>query len=170
MSLIPQPQRGAQGIPGNTFTPDYGQFSSTLTQLITGANQPTVITHNTTEQSAGVSYDPLFPSRVVVSKTGTYKYAYSVQLDKSGGGTSFVDMFIRINQNPVANSSSRTTVAGQNGESFVMIEYILTLNAGDYVETVFTSPDNTMAITAFPAVPPAVPAVPSIITTVIQIA
>jgi hypothetical protein len=154
------------------WTPHFGQFSSSQSQTITGVNQPTVITHDTTEQSNGIIYDPLNPSRIVVSRTGTYKFSYSVQLDKSGGGTSPVDMFIKINNNPVPNSSSRTVVVGQNGENFLFCEYILSLNINNYVETVFYSADNTMTITAFPQIvgPPIVPAVPSIITTIIQIA
>jgi hypothetical protein len=154
------------------YNATYGQFSSTQTQVVLGANTPTPITYNTTEIANGISFDVGTPSRVVVSVQGVYKFAYSIQLDKTGGGTSFVDFFIRINGNNVPRSTSRAVVVGQNGETFVYCEYLLPINAGGNVEVIMYSPDATMAATYFPAVvgPPAVPEVPSIITTIVQIA
>ena len=154
------------------YNATYGQFSSTITQIVLGANTPTPITYNTTEIAFGTKYDTAFTSRIVVSLAGIYKFAYSIQLDKTGGGTSPVDFFIRVNGNDVPRSTSRTVVVGQNGENFVYCEYILSLGSLSYVEVLMYSPDNTMSAKYFPAVigPPDVPEVPSIITTIIQIA
>jgi hypothetical protein len=47
------------------------------------------------------------------------------------------------------------------------VPIFLQLNANDYIEVVFASPDATMAVTSFPAItsPYTRPEVPSIITT-----
>ncbi len=98
-----------------------------------------------------------------------YKLTYSIQLDKTGGGTSVADMWIAINGTAVPDSASRCVVVGQNGETFPFCEYLIPMSAGQYVEVYFFSPDATMAATSFVAAPP-IPAVPSIITNVVQIA
>lgn len=154
------------------FTAIYGSFGSSQTQLQTGnvANTPTPVTHNETFVSNGVSYDIANPSRLVVSATGVYKVAFSIQFDKSGGGNSIAEVWLRVNGNNVPNSASRCVVAGQTGETFPYVEFYVPLNAGQYVECVFTSPDATMAVTAFPAsVAPVIPAVPSIISNIQRI-
>jgi hypothetical protein len=147
----------------------YGSFGSDQTQIVAGAGLETDISFNLTFQSVGVSIDPLNPTRMVVAEAGVYKFSYSAQLDKSGGGVSLCDLWIKINGTSVPNSASRCVVAGTNGETFPYCEYILTLSASQYVEVAFTSADTTMAVTYFPAAPP-IPAVPSIICNFIQIA
>jgi hypothetical protein len=151
------------------FNTQYGSFGSTLSQTVTGANQATPITHNVTFQTYGIDFDPANPSHIRISVSGIYKFSYSVQLDKTGGGNSTCDLWIAVDGVPVPQSASRCVVAGQTGETFPYCEYILQLNAGQYVEVIFASPDNTMTAQHFAAVPP-YPEVPSIITNVIQIA
>lgn len=146
----------------------YGSFGSTQTQTVLGANQATAITHNTTFIANGVDYDPANPSHVRITADGVYKVSYSVQLDKAGGGNSTCDIWIAIDGAPVPASASRCVVAGQTGETFPMCEYIFQLNAGQYFQVIFASPDNSMAATRF-AANGVYPEVPSIITNVIQI-
>ena len=148
-----------------------GAFSDTTTQTQTGgvADTPTTITFNTTDITNGISLGTP-TSRIVVSKTGLYEFIYSIQFDKSGGGTSFVDVWLRKNGNNIPNSASQVVVAGTNGETVLSVPYMLNLVANDYIEVVFASPDATMAVSTFPATtaPPdpfTRPAVPSIIAT-----
>lgn len=151
----------------------YGSFSSSQTQLQTGgvANTPTVITYNTVEIASGVALVPGSPSQIRVSNTGVYKFLYSIQLDKSGGGNSVCDIWIRKNGQNVPRSAGQVVVAGQNGETLPCVEYLISLNANDFVEVVFSSSDATMGVTAFPAnLVVGIPAIPSIITNIIQIA
>jgi hypothetical protein len=151
----------------------YGSFSSSQTQRQTGnvANTPTVITYNTVEIVKDIALVPGSPSQIRVSNTGVYKLLYSIQLDKTGGGNSTCDIWIRKNGNNVPRSAGQVVVAGQNGETLPCVEYLLQLNANDFVEVVFSSPDSTMGVTAFPEnVVVGIPAIPSIITNIIQIA
>lgn len=151
----------------------YGQFSYDLSVNVTAAYTATAIPYNTTEIAKYCSYTG---TSINILKAGIWKFAYSIQLDKSGGGTSVADFWIKINGTNVPRSASRTTVSGQNGENFVYCEYILSLNLNDTIQVYFSSPDNTMAATAFPAqltgnyAPPNdVPLVPSIISTLVQL-
>lgn len=155
------------------FSPAYGSFSSSVTQLQTGgvANTPTVITYDTVELVKDVALVPGSPSQIRVSNTGVYKFLYSIQLDKSGGGVSVCDIWIRVNGTNVPRSSGQVVVNGPNGETLPCVEYLLSLNAHDFVEVVFSSPDATMAVTAFPEnLVVGIPSIPSIITNIIQIA
>jgi hypothetical protein len=129
-----------------------GSFYSTTSQLQTGgvANTPTPITFNTTAVSNGIALT-VTPSQIKVTQTGLYEFAFSVQLDKSGGGVSVVDVWLRKNGNDLPDTASQVVVAGTQGETVLTVPYYLSLNANDYIEVVFASGDNTMAVTAFPA-------------------
>ena len=147
----------------------YGQFTSNADVVVAGANVATPVPYDTTEiaQFCGFS-----GSTIEVTKAGIWKFAYSVQLDKSGGGTEYVDIWIKVNGTNVPRSASRTTVAGQSGENFVMCEYILDLNLNDKIQVYFISPNATMKLAYFSGTgtaPNDVPAVPSIISTLVQL-
>ena len=151
-----------------------GTFSSTQTQTQTGgvANTPTPITFDTTAVSNQVNLQGTLPSSIIeVKEAGTYEIIFSIQFDKTGGGTDFVDAWVRINGNDLPDSASQTTVVGTQGENVLTVPIVTTLNANDTIEIVFASPDNTMSATAFPAwVTPGNPydrpAIPSIICSV----
>lgn len=147
----------------------YGSFGSNQTQVVLGANTDTLITHNETYIASQMAIDPANPSRIVVSAPGVYKFSFSIQLDKLGGGTSLCDFWIKKNGINVPSSGCRAVVAGNNGETFPYCEYLIQMEAaGEYLEVCILSPDTTMSAAAFAAAG-TVPAVPSIITNIIQI-
>jgi hypothetical protein len=160
----------------NTRTNIYnnGSFSSSQTQTQTGgvANTPTPITFDTTAIADGVTLFGTLPTSTVrVSTAGRYEIIFSIQFDKSGGGTDDVDAWVRINGNDLARSASQIVVNGTQGETVLTVPIMVDLLANDDIEIVFASGDATMAATAFPAwVTPGDPydrpAIPSIILTV----
>lgn len=145
-----------------------GAFSDFTNQLQTGgaSNTPTPITFDTTTTANGISLGSP-TSRIVVSKTGLYQYQFSAQLDKTGGGTSGMEIWLRRNGTDISGTATQIVVAGTNGETVMTVPFFLDLSANDYIETVFASGDATMQISTFPAqtVPYVRPAVPSIIAT-----
>lgn len=150
-----------------------GAFSSDVTQFQVGglSNSPTAITYNSTDVTNGIALVPGQDSQIRVSKAGVYMFQFSCQLDKTGGGTSICDIWLRKNGTDIPYTATQVVVAGTNGETVMTVPFLLPLDANDYVEVVFASPDATMAITAFPAqtAPPdpyTRPAVPSIIVTI----
>jgi hypothetical protein len=156
-----------QYIPPWSQTLAYGSFSSTQTQTVLGANTPTAITYNTTEIAQFTSYSG---SRIYTSRTGVYRFTYSIQLDKTGAGVNRCEIYIAVNGTPVPRSGGQIVVAGNNGETFPFCEYILQLTAGQYVEVFFNSSDATMTATRFPEVIGQYPEIPSIISNIQQIA
>jgi hypothetical protein len=147
-----------------------GAFSDDTDQTQTGgiASTPTPILFNSTDVSNGISLVLGNASRMRVSQTGLYELIFSCQLDKSGGGTSVCDIWLRKNGVDIPNTTSQYSVAGTNGEVVPCVAFFLQLNANDYVEVVFASTDATMTIASFnawttPTNPYNRPAVPSII-------
>jgi hypothetical protein len=151
-----------------------GAWISHQTQLQGGtgiANTPTPITFQFTDVSNGIIVvGPLPNSQIQVSKTGLYEFIFSIQLDKTGGGSSPCDIWLRKNGADIPFSASQYVVAGTNGETVPCLDFFLNLNANDIIEVVFASTDATMSISAFPQLitpgdPYNRPAVPSIIAT-----
>ena len=146
-----------------------GSFSDFTSQLQTGgvSNTPTPITFDTTNLANGISLGSP-ASRIVVSQTGLYQFQFSAQLDKTGGGTSQMEIWLRRNGNDISGSATQIVVAGTNGETVMTVPFFLDLSANDYIETVFASPDATMVVATFPAqtTPYVRPAVPSIIANI----
>ena len=142
----------------------YGSFYDTTTQTGTTINTAKAITFNTTDLSNGV-YLGTPTSRVYVDTPGIYNYDMSFQLDKTSGGTGSFYIWFRLNGTNVANSASYIQIQGNNAEIFSSLNYFFDLNAGDYVEIMFSVSDLSVEVAAFPAVAP-VPAIPSIILTV----
>ena len=144
--------------------PAIASFSSTSTQIVTAANTPTTIPHNTTDINTG-GYT-LSGGNIVVATAGIYQIDISIQFDKSGGGASQVDFWPRINGVDVGNSASQVVVDGQNGETLGNCPQLLSIPAGGTFSVVFASGDSTMSAAYFPAIvsPYTRPAVPSIIT------
>jgi hypothetical protein len=142
----------------------YGSFYDTTTQTATVINTATAITFNTTDLSNGV-YIGSPTSRVYVDTPGIYNYDLSFQLDKTSGGTGEFYIWFRLNGTNVANSASYIQIQGNNHEIFSSLNYFFDLNAGDYVEIMFSVSTLSVEVAAFAAAAP-VPAIPSIILTV----
>jgi hypothetical protein len=146
----------------------FASFSLNSTKVVTAANTPTVIPYDTIEASRGITYTN--NSRIIAPVKGYYEFNWSIQLDKSGGGTSACDIWLRKNGQDLPRSGGQVVVAGNNGETLPFVNYFLDMEANDYIEVVFASADNTMAASYFaawttPTNPYARPAIPAIITT-----
>ena len=142
----------------------YGSFYDTTTQTGTTINTAKAITFNTTDLSNGV-YLGTPTSRVYVDTPGIYNYDMSFQLDKTSGGVGDFYIWFRLNGVDVANSASYIQIQGNNHEIFSSLNYFFDLNAGDYVEIMFSVSTLSVELAAFAAAAP-VPAIPSIILTV----
>jgi hypothetical protein len=142
----------------------YGSFYDTTTQTGTVINTAKAITFNTTDLSSGV-YLGTPTSRVYVDTPGIYNFDTSFQLDKTSGGTGQFHIWFRLNGTDVPDSASQIRIQGNDAEIFSSLNYFFDLNAGDYVELMFSVSDLSVELAAFAAAAP-VPAIPSIILTV----
>ena len=142
----------------------YGQFYDTTTQIPAAANTAYAITFNTTDVSYGVTIGSP-TSRVYVDEAAVYNFLFSIQIDKTSGGTANFWVWPRINGTDVPNSNSQVRIQGNDAEQLVTVGYFFPLNAGDYVEIMYAVSDASVQVQYF-AASAFYPAIPSIILTV----
>jgi hypothetical protein len=145
-------------------TPRYGSFYDTTTQTAAAINTAYAMTFNTTDLSNGV-YLGTPTSRVYVDRPNVYNIQFSAQVDKTAGGVALMWIWLRKNGVNVPDSSGQIRIQGNNAEVIAAWNYIIQLNAGDYIELMWEVDDTSVILLA--EVASAIhPSVPSIILTV----
>ena len=148
----------------------YAVYSSTVSQQVTAANTPTVVTYNVVEEQHAMKLDLAHPSRVSFTQTGAYNIQFSVQLSKTGGSATTTDFWFRKNGVDLPRSNSRVTLANP-ADTIAAWNYVITIAPTDYFEIVFSSADSTMMIEAYTGLTsPVRPDVPSVIMTATPVA
>lgn len=142
----------------------YGAFYDTTTQTAAAINTAYGMTFNTTVLSTGVSIGSP-TSRIYFDTPNVYNIQFSAQVDNTSGGNHLVFIWLRINGVDVAYSASQVRLKGTDGELVAAWNFIQELNAGDYIELMWSVSDTSVQITSSGAVAP-VPAIPSVILTI----
>lgn len=155
-----QGYQGIQGLQGPTGT----SIGSNIAASYYSLNTQQI--NNTTQGTGTVFYyeqapfyqqgisltgpNPTGPTRIIVSKSGVYEASYSVQLTKTqGGSTVYTYIWLRVNGIDVPNSNGRIANNSNNSDSLPIVPYIISLNAGDYIEFVAQSSDEHTEIAAY---------------------
>jgi hypothetical protein len=150
--------------PKQSRAPRYGSFYDTTTQTAAAINTAYAITFNTVDLSVGVTVGTP-TSRIYVDRPNVYNVQFSAQVDKTAGGVALVWVWLRKNGVNVPDSAGQIRIQGNNAEILAAWNYILQLNAGDYIELMWEVDNTSVILLADPA--SAVhPSVPSIILTV----
>lgn len=154
-----------------------GSFYDVITQTLTGGANvgiPVILRTTDTNATNGVSVvtDGTNLTRITVANAGVYNIMFSSQLANSAGSSQTVDFWLRKNGSTAAANIADTNgkVVLQSNTNFVMAawNYFVALNAGDYIQLMWTATSTNITMVADPA--NAVhPATPSIILTVNQI-
>jgi hypothetical protein len=156
LALVPPPKQFR--------APRYGSFYDTTTQTAAAINTAYAMTFNTVDLSVGVTRGTP-TSRIYVDRPNVYNVQFSAQVDKTSGGVALVWIWLRKNGVNVPDSAGQIRIQGNNAEILAAWNYILQLNAGDYIELMWEVDDTSVILLADPA--SAVhPSVPSIILTV----
>ena len=142
----------------------YGAFHDTTTQSAAATGTAYAVTFNSTSLSNGVAIGSP-TSKITVTNAGIYNFQFSLQLDKSSGATGHTYIWARINGVDVAASASEVSVQGTSAENIAAWNFVLSMQAGDYFELMWSVDDNNIQIKAVAAAAP-VPAIPSAILTV----
>jgi len=151
------------------FTPvSFGSFFSTQTQAATTINTAKAITYNNADTAYGIYRDPADSSKIKVSRPAIYNIQFSIQVDKTSGGSGKFYIWPAINGTAVANSGSLIQIQGNNAEIFSAANFFLPLSNGDYFQLYFSVDDLSVQLQHFAAAAPH-PAIPSIILTVMQV-
>jgi hypothetical protein len=142
----------------------YGSFYDTTTQTAAAINTAYAMTFNTVDLSSGVTRGTP-TSRIYVDTLNVYNVQFSAQVDKTSGGTGLVWIWLRKNGVNVPDSAGQIRIQGNNAEIIAGWNYIIQLNAGDYIELMWEVDDTSVILLA--EVASAVhPSIPSIILTV----
>lgn len=142
---------------------NYGAFSDTTDQTL-AAGVSGSFTYNTTDLVDGVTLAN--NSRPTVPSTGIYNLQFSAQLLASANNT-VVYIWIKKNGTNVPNTATRVFLRN-NEEAVAAWNWVLLMNANDYVEIAWQSNNGFASLEHFDA-NGHVPLVPSVIVTVTQV-
>jgi hypothetical protein len=150
----------------------WGSFWSTEDQIAATANYEYLITYNNTDpDSSGVGITN--GSQVKFTNAGVYSIIYSVQFVNTSNQITDANIWLKKNGTNFPDSDSKWSVVSRhgsiNGHAIGSVNYVLKLNAGDYLELAWQTTDPSLSIEALPAEGVA-PAIPSIILTATQVA
>ena len=172
-SIGPTGPTGATGATGAGGALGYwGAFYSTQDQIAASTTVAYPITLNNTDpNSNGVSI--VSSSEITFANSGVYNIEFSAQADRvSGSGIDTIDIWFRKNGTDVPESNTVVTVSGgaTAAKTVAAWNYMLELNAGDYVQLMWRTSDTRLELIHEGAsTSPTRPAIPSVIVTAHQV-
>ena len=145
----------------------YGAFQSGVDQTTT-ANTATIMTFNVTDYSNDVSM--VSSSKITVVNSGVYNLQWSGQFENVDTQLHDASVWIRVNGADVVGSNSLTSVpnkhGGVNGHTIAAWNYFVQLNAGDYLQLMWSTDDAQVSLQYYAAgVTPTRPTTASVIAT-----
>lgn len=151
----------------------YGSFYDTTTQSA-ASGAVNAMEFNSTDLSATSGFSITNnllgrPTRITADYIGVYNLAFSAQLNRTTGGSpKQFDIWIAINDVPIPNSNTGITMQANDGKIVAAWNFFIQLNAGDYVELMWTQNDAIDIL--YQAAAGSVPvATPSVIATINQV-
>ena len=139
-------------------SPRYGSFYDTTSQTAAAINTAYAMTFNTTDLSFGVTRGTP-TSRIFVDRPNIYNVQFSAQVDKTSGGVALVWVWLRKNGVNVPDSAGQIRIQGNNAEILAAWNYVIQLNAGDYIELMWEVDDTSVILLAESAIHPSIPSV-----------
>jgi hypothetical protein len=151
----------------------YGAFADYTNQPLASTATGQVMTLNTTD-IGGHGVSVASSSRMTVANTGTYNFQWSGQFASTSASLEDVYVWLRINGTDVTGSTGLISVpskhAGLNGHTIAAWNYLLNLNANDYVELVWGGGSTALSIATYAAgASPTRPSTASLIATFQQV-
>lgn len=113
--------------------------SDTTDQIADGDDTPTLVTWNTLDSGYGWTLNS--PGSATAAYTGVYKITYSLQFVNTDNTIHYATVWLRVNTNDVANSSTtfavparKSATPGEEGFICAYSEITFTVAAGDEIE------------------------------------
>lgn len=113
--------------------------SDSTDQIAGGDNTPTVVEWNTLD--SGFGWTLAAPGSATAAYAGVYKITYSLQFINTANAIHYATVWLKVNNNDVANSATIFTVParksaspGEEGYLAAYSEATFSMNAGDEVE------------------------------------
>jgi hypothetical protein len=151
----------------------YGAFADYTNQPLASTATGQVMTLNTTD-IGGHGVSVVSSSRVTVTNAGTYNFQWSGQFRSTSAALEDVYVWIRINGTDVVGSNGLVSVpnkhAGVDGHTIAAWNYVLNLNANDYLELVWGGGSTALSLATYAAgASPTRPSTASVIATIQQV-
>jgi len=148
----------------------WGSFWSTVMQTNAGATSVNLMTVNNSDPNNNDVVIGATSSQIKVLNFGAYNIQFSAQFDKTDAGVDEFDIWLRLNGANLADTTGKVQITENNGVALAAWNYMLELNANDYIEFAWFSPDVDMRLRYEPSqINPTRPAIPSVIITVQQV-
>jgi hypothetical protein len=148
----------------------WGAFWSTTTQTNPVANTANFITVNNSDPSNNAVQIGASSSQIKVLNAGVYNIQFSIQYDKTDGGKDDFSLWFLKNGANISDSNSEFTIHDNNGKLIASLNFMLPLNANDYIQLAWSSSDTAMrALYVAAQASPTRPATPSVIITFTQV-
>jgi hypothetical protein len=147
----------------NSPTP-HASYYDTTTQTNPVANQVNLFRYNSVVSEFKVTRG-VPTSKIFVNETGVFNFQFSAQIDKTVSGVDQMWIWPRINGVNVPDSATKVNIQGSAEAEVAAWNFLLVMQAGDYFELAWQSPEDDMIILAEPAASN-YPGIPSIILTV----
>jgi hypothetical protein len=145
----------------------YGSFFSDVDQSVVAIDTPKAMTLNNTAEANGISI--VSDSRITFAYDGTYDLQFSAQVQHRGGGGNGTELDIWLAKNGTAVADSATKlIVPKNRYSVPAWDFLLTLEAGDYLE-LYWMVDNTDIVLEHGDAAGGHPDIPSLIVNVMQV-
>jgi hypothetical protein len=157
-------------IVGLQTTGYWGSFWSDVDQTNAGATSVNFMTVNNSDPSNNDVVIGSTSSQIKVLNDGVYNIQFSAQFDKSDGGKDEVEVWFAKNGVNIPDSNSLYSLQGNNDKLIAALNFMLELNANDYIQIAWHSADLNMFLHHDAAgVSPTRPETPSVIITVQQV-
>ena len=162
---------GRDGVDGITTLGYHGAFYDTSDQTLVAGTTGQAMRLNTSDPTnCGVYVPTETSSRIYVSNAGIYNLQFSAQLRSDSNQTKPVDIWLSKNGQSVEYTNTQFFAPDRKGIYIAAWNFLVPMNAGDYVELMWYSTDSTVHISQLPAqTNPPIPAVPSLIATLTQV-
>lgn len=156
-----------------SVTKYHGSFYDTTTQSV-ASGAVKAIEYNTTDATAtsgfSITNNALGrPTRITAAHTGVYNLQFSAQLNRTTGGSpKQIDIWIAVDGTPVPDTATGLNVQANANKLVAAWNFFVQLNAGQYVEIMWTQDDAIDILYTAPFGPVPV-ATPSVIATIQQV-
>lgn len=149
------------------FNPNYGSFGFRSSDQTWTETSPIPLDY--TDFAKHIEIDE--GGQIIFRQAGKYNIAFSAQLEKIGGGSHEVEIWLKQNGTDIPHSNTAITLSGGSGSKLVAAwNWFVDVDADDYVQLYWwVDAINTIKIESRP-VTNGRPAIPGVILTVNQVA
>ena len=124
-----------------SLSKSYGGFSYYTDQLFSANDTPMIVAFDTTEAADGIT---LASNQITLTKAGVYNVQYSIQVANTDSHAQNLFFWARKNTINIPGTASKFDVPASHGTSdgylIAVSNFVITVNAGDYIEIVSATP------------------------------